>query len=175
MLAAPPARRSAWSLREKIVRFVWSLAAPPLWALLPPARGALLRAFGGRVGNGCRFGRGVAIAVPWNLDFGAGVQIEDGVILYALGPISIGAGCVIDYGAHLCAGTHDMRDTRFPLLRPPIAIGPGTFIGIGAFIGPGVTLGRDCRVWPRACVYRSFGDGAVLRGNPAAETSEGGP
>jgi len=165
--APPPARRSVWTPKQKLVRAVWGTVARVLWELLPPARAALIRLFGGRVGRGCSFGSGVDIAIPWNIRCGDRVQVADRVILYCLGPITIGDDTVIDYRAHLCAGTHDMTDSRFPLLKPPITIGRGCFIGLDAYIGPGVELGDRCRVAPRASVYKSAPPDTRLRGNPA--------
>jgi putative colanic acid biosynthesis acetyltransferase WcaF len=163
----PPARRSVWTFRQKVIRLIWSTFGRALWISFPRLRPWLIRRFGGGVGPGCRFARSVDIAIPWNLRVGSNVEVGRDVILYALGVITLGDGVVIDDLAHLCAGTHDHTDSRFPLLRPPITIGPGTFIGIDAYIAPDVTLGAGCRVWPRASVYRSFGDGVELRGNPA--------
>jgi putative colanic acid biosynthesis acetyltransferase WcaF len=167
MLAGPSARRSVWTVRQKSARLLWSTFGHLLWLLIPGARSSLIRLFGGRVGTGCRFARSVDIAIPWNLRVGRNVEVGRNVILYALGVITLGDGVVIDDLAHLCAGTHDHTDSRFPLLKPPITVGPGTFIGIDAYIAPDVTLGAGCRVWPRASVYRSFGDGVELCGNPA--------
>ncbi len=167
MLAAPSARRSVWTARQKMARLLWSTAGRALWACAAGLRPWLIRRFGGRVGPGCRFARTVDITVPWNLRVGSNVEVGRDVILYTLGVITLGDGVVIDDLAHLCAGTHDHTDIRFPLLRPPITIGPGSFIGIDAYIAPDVTLGAGCRVWPRASVHRSFGDGVELRGNPA--------
>ncbi len=167
----PPARRSVWTTREKAVRVLWGTIGRLCWAIAPGARPALLRLFGGRVGANCRLARSVQIAIPWNVRLGSGVRVGERVILYGLGPITIGDGSVLDYRAHICAGTHDMTDSRFPLIKPPITIGARCFIGIDAYIGPDVVLGDDSRVWPRASVYRSFPAGSSLRGNPAKAES----
>lgn len=162
----PPTRRSIWTPREKLVRLLWGLARP-LWLALPAARPALIRRFGGRCGPGCAFAGSVEITIPWHIRCGARVRVGERAILYALGPITLGDDTVIDYRAHLCAGTHDMTDSRFPLLKPPITIGPRCLIGADAYIGPSVELGADCRVWPRASVFKSAAAGTMLRGNPA--------
>jgi hypothetical protein len=112
----PPARRSVWTFRQKVIRLIWSTFGRALWISFPRLRPWLIRRFGGGVGPGCRFARSVDIAIPWNLRVGSNVEVGRDVILYALGVITLGAGC---------------------------------------------------RVWPRASVYRSFGDGVELRGNPA--------
>ncbi|USN99865.1 MAG: putative colanic acid biosynthesis acetyltransferase [Phycisphaeraceae bacterium] len=162
-----------WTPRQKLVRLVWDTAGRLLWVLLPAGRPGLLRLFGGACGPGCVFARRVAIMIPWNLRCGARVRVSDGAILYALGPVTIGDDTVIDRDAHLCGGTHDMTDSRFPLAKTPITIGARCVIGADAYIGPDVVLGDDCRVWPRASVYRSFPDGSRLRGNPAKPVEPG--
>lgn len=144
-----------------------------MWLLVPASRPGLIRAFGGRAGPGCRLARSVDILIPWHIRLGSNVQIGERVILYGLGPIEIGDNTVIDYRAHLCAGTHDMTDSRFPLIKPPIAVGAGCFIGLDAYIGPDVVLGDGCRVWPRAAVFKSQAPGVELKGNPARPVQAG--
>jgi putative colanic acid biosynthesis acetyltransferase WcaF len=171
----PPARRSVWTPKEKLIRLLWSTLARPGWLAFSGLRPALLRLFGGTVGRNCAFAASVEITIPWHVRCGDGVRIGERVILYGLGPIAIGSGTVIDYKAHLCAGTHDMTDSRFPLLKTPITIGERCFIGIDAYIAPGVTLGDGCRVWPRASVYKSFPADTHLQGNPAQPIEPSAP
>lgn len=170
----PPARRSVWTTREKLIRVAWATLGRVVWVLLPGARPALIRAFGGKAGPGCRIARSVDILIPWHIHLGSNVRIAERVILYGLGPIRIGDNTVIDYRAHLCAGTHDMTDSRFPLIKPPITVGAGCFIGLDAYIGPDVVLGDGCRVWPRAAVFKSQAPGTELKGNPARPVGASG-
>jgi putative colanic acid biosynthesis acetyltransferase WcaF len=167
MAAAPPARRSVWTPKQKLVRLAWGTLGRWLWVLVPGARSRVLRAFGAKVGRDCRFHRRVEITIPWHLDLGDGVIVGEGAILYGLGMITIGSNTVLDYGAHLCAGSHDMRDPRFPLTRPPITIGANCTVGIDAYVSPGVTIGDDVVVWARASVYKDVPGGVTVRGNPA--------
>lgn len=167
----PPARRSVWTTREKVIRIVWATLGRVVWVVCGGARPWLIRRFGGRAGRGCVIARSVDILIPWNVHLGDNVRVGERVILYGLGPIEIGSGTVIDFRAHLCAGTHDMTDSRFPLIKPPITVGAGCFIGLDAYIGPEVVLGDGCVVWPRASVYRSFPAGSELKGNPAKDVS----
>ena len=167
MEAAPPTRRTVWTPIELFIRIIWGTFARILWVLFPPLRSVLLRLFGAKIGRNCKFAKSVDIIIPWNLDIGDGCRFSDDVILYSLGPIIIGDNVRIDTRAHLCAGTHDMKDTTFPLLRPPIVIGSGTFIGIDAYIGPDVRVGTNCTIWPRASVFKNAEDNTELSGNPA--------
>jgi putative colanic acid biosynthesis acetyltransferase WcaF len=135
----------------------------PFWGL----RSALLRAFGARVGRDVRLHPTVRIAIPWTLTLHDGVGIGDRAILYALGPIEVGAAATVSQGAHLCAGSHDHRDPGMPLLRPPIRIGAGAWICADAFIGPGVKVGPGAVVGARAVVTRDVAPDCVVAGNPA--------
>lgn len=170
MVAQPPEppRQTTWTLRQNISRVLWGSLGRLIWVFLPGLRSSLIRAFGGTVGPGCRFARTTLVYIPWHVHIGRDVRVGEKANIYSLGQITLGDGVVLDEKAHLCAGTHDMNDTEFPLLRSPITIGAGSFIGYDAFIAPGVTVGANCRVLPRASVYRDCPDDSVLRGNPAA-------
>lgn len=162
-----PTRRSSWSLKAKVARSFWGL----IWNVLGVCSGiriALVRMFGGTIGRRCRIGRGVEIAVPWNLRLGDDVDVGDEAILYSLGRIEVEDGVRIDARAHLCAGTHDHRQAGFPLIRSPIFIGRGARIGAGSFIGPGVRIGAEAGVAPQAAVFRDVAKGSMVRGNPAS-------
>ncbi|MBC8309363.1 MAG: putative colanic acid biosynthesis acetyltransferase [Planctomycetes bacterium] len=167
MEQAPPQRRTVWTRKQKVVRLLWGTFGRILWVFLPHARSSVLRLFGAKIGRGCTFARSVEIIIPWNLKMGNNCHFSEHVILYTLGTISLGDDVRIDTKAHLCAGSHDMRDTTFPLTRPPISIGSDSFIGIDAYVAPNVSLGENTIVHPRASVYRSFDGGCELQGNPA--------
>lgn len=166
---AAPKRRSIWTKKERLIRLLWGTIGKALWILLPPFRATTLRLFGATVGNRCSLPRYLDIAIPWNIHLGDGVSVADHAILYSLGPIIIGNNTVIDSKAHLCAGTHDMTDPLFPLLRPPITVGDHCFIGFDAYIGPDTTLGDHTIVHPRSSVYRSTEPSTTWKGNPAKQ------
>lgn len=159
-----------WSRREQAGRVLWALAWPlfrlsprPLWGW----RRWLLRLFGARVGQQAHIYPTARIVIPWHLDLGAACAVGDRAILYALGPITIGKRATISQGAHLCAGTHDLRDPARPLLKPPIRIGDDAWICADAFIGPGVTIGRGAVAGARAVVVKDVGEDCIVAGNPA--------
>jgi len=167
MEEAPPLRRTAWPIVQLFLRVLWGTFGWLLWMVFPFCRPFLLRVFGAKVGKGCTFARTVQITIPWNLVIGNDCHFADHCILYALGTITLGNQVRVDTRAHLCAGSHDMKDTTFPLVRPPITVGDNSFIGVDAYIAPSVVLGSNVIVYPRASVYRSFGDSSELLGNPA--------
>lgn len=171
MEQAPPKRKTVWTLKQRIIRLLWGTVGRVAWCLIPCQRSSLIRLFGGKVGKDCSFAKSVEITIPWNLIAGNGCKVASHVILYSLGPITLGNNVRIDTRAHLCAGSHDMRDTTFPLTRPPISIGDHCYIGVDAFIAPNVSLGEHTVVHPRASVYKNFDGNIELAGNPAKESS----
>jgi len=167
MVETPPTRRTAWPILQLFLRVVWGTFGWFLWTIFPFCRSFLLRVFGAKVGKGCTFARTVQITIPWNLVIGNDCHFAERSILYSLGTITLGDNVRVDTRAHLCAGSHDMKDTTFPLTRPPISIGDGTYIGVDAYIAPTVTLAPNTIVQPRASVYRSYDKSVELLGNPA--------
>lgn len=159
-----------WTRREQVGRVLWALAAPlfrlsprPLWGW----RRALLRAFGARVGQGVHVYPTARIAIPWNLVLGDGCAVGDHAILYALGPITLGARATVSQYAHLCAGSHDLTRPDRPLTKTPITVGADVWIAADAFVGPGVTVGAGAVVGARAVTMKDIHPGHVVAGNPA--------
>lgn len=158
-----------WTRREQLRRVLWVLALPlfrlsprPFWAW----RRVLLRAYGASVGTDVHIFPTVRITIPWNLEIGEAAAVGDHVILYALGPISIGPRATVSQYAHLCAGTHDIsRDDR-PLLKLPISIGEDAWVAAGAFVGPGVNIGPRAIVGACSVVMKDVASDHVVAGNP---------
>lgn len=159
-----------WSRKELLGRVLWDLVHPffilsprPLWAW----RRGLLRLFGAQIGREVNVFPTARITIPWHLTIGDQSAIGDRAILYALGPITIGARSVISQGAHLCAGTHDYRDPEMPLMKVPITIGDEVWICADSFVGPGVIVGDRAVVGARAVVVKKVEAGRIVVGNPA--------
>ncbi|RMD63039.1 MAG: hypothetical protein D6824_05930, partial [Planctomycetota bacterium] len=96
-----------------------------------------------------------------------GVTIGDYAILYSLGRIRIGDRAILSQYSHLCAGTHDHTNRRFPLIRDPITIGADVWIAADAFVGPNVTVGRLAVLGARSSAYSDLEPEMVYVGNPA--------
>lgn len=169
-------RARKWSGAELAGRALWEVLCGPMFAWTPRPMWAwrcmVLRLFGARIGANVHIHPTVRIAIPWNLTIEADVGVGDNVILYALGPISIGRAATISQNAHLCAGTHDFRRRDLPLVKAPVAIGAGAWVCADAFVGPGVVVGEGAVVGARAVVMRSTPAWAVMAGNPARQVSE---
>lgn len=168
-------RASKWSARAQAGRILWALAHP-LFALSPRPlwgwRRLLLRLFGARIGSDVHVYPSVRITIPWNLAIGDETAIGEGVILYALGPITIGRQVTVSQHAHLCAGSHDYRDPAMPLLKPPVTIGDGAWICADAFVGPGVTIGAGAIAGARAVLVADVPAHAIVGGNPARQIGQ---
>lgn len=164
-------RARKWSSAELLGRALWEMIGQRLFASSPRAawawRRMVLRLFGARIGAQVRLHPTVIIAVPWNIEIGDEVGVGDGVLLYSLGLIRIGARATISQRAHICAGSHAFREADMPLLKQPIAIGEGAWICADAFIGPNIAVGPYAVIGARAVVVRHVESGAVMAGNPA--------
>lgn len=162
---------SAWTFREKAARAVWMVVGRPLFRLSfhnwYGLRAWILRLFGAKVGKRVHVRPTVRIEVPWMVRLDDDATVGDFAILYSLGQIHIGKRSIISQYAHLCAGTHDYTDHRFPLLRTPITIGDDAWIGADAYVGPGVTVGRLSVLGARSSAYKDLPAGQVCVGNPA--------
>ena len=166
-----PRHVSAWTTRQKVARLAWGATQLTLFRLSFHDwyrwRAWLLRRFGATVGNNVRVRRTVRVEIPWHLSLGDDVIVGDGVILYALGPITVGPRTMLSQHAHLCAGSHDYRYPEFPLLRPPITVGTDCWVAADAFVGPGVTIGDRAIVGARSAVFKDVPAGVIVGGNPA--------
>ena len=160
-----------WTRKQNITRAVWMLLGRLVFRCTfrgwYGVRRAILRAFGAKVGAGVKLSRSVDIEIPWTLDLGEGCEVGDHAILYALGPITIGARTVVGRYAHVCAGTHDYTSRVFQLLKPPIVIGKDCWIATDAYVAPGITIGDGAVIGARASAYKSAEAGMVYSGNPA--------
>ncbi|MCC6680123.1 MAG: colanic acid biosynthesis acetyltransferase WcaF [Phycisphaeraceae bacterium] len=168
--------RSPWSFRQKVARAIWMLMGRPLFRISfhnwYGYRAAVLRLFGARIGKRVCIRPTVRIEIPWNLQIEEEAVVGDFAILYSLGTIHIGKRTIVSQYAHLCAGTHDYTDRRFPLLRTPIHIGHDVWIGADTWVGPGVTIGDRAVLGARASAYKNLPAGKVYVGNPARPIKE---
>lgn len=158
-----------WSQKEIAGRVLWSCVSPlfrwsprPFWGW----RCSLLRCFGARLGRGVNIYPSCRITIPWHLEIDDWSTIGDGVILYALGTINIGASVTVSQGAHICAGSHDYENPKFSLLKLPITIQDSAWVCADAFVGPNVTIGEGAVVAARAVVVKDIASWEVVGGNP---------
>jgi len=157
--------------REYAKRIFWNIVQATLFRCSPSRaygwRRSLLRMFGARIGTHSGIRAGVKIFHPWLFEMGDWSMLANGVVIYNLGTVKIGAHTVLSQELYVCAGTHDYTQPTLPLERPPIHIGSGVWVAAGAFIGPGVTIGDNSVVGARAVVMKDVAENLVVAGNPA--------
>src|SRR6266702_8418367 len=130
----------------------------------------LVRCFGAKMVRNVHVYPSATIYFPWHLEAGAESAIGEHVFIYNLGRVTLGSRVTISHRAHLCAGTHDHTKPDFPLLRPPIMIGPEAWICAEAFVGPGVTIGEGAIVGAGAVAMKDVRPWRIVIGNPARES-----
>jgi len=169
--AVVAARRSPHGLGHRCARALWNIVEATLFRLSPrPCHGwrrLLLRLFGARLASTAQVYPQVRIWAPWNLRMDELSTIADGTIVYAVAPITIGAGTTVSQYGHLCAATHDHEDPTLPLIPKPITIGPRCWIAAEVFVGPGVTIGEGSVVGARSTVLHDLPAWKVCVGTPA--------
>lgn len=162
-----------YSKRVYIDRIVWGIVYRTIWKIcwkrLGSLRPGLLRLFGAHTRGPALFHGNTWVEMPWNLRLGQHTAFGPRVILYNLGPMTIGDHTIVSQDAYLCGGTHDYNDPTYPLIREEITIGAYVWIGAGAFICPGITIGEGAVVGARAVVTKDVPPWTVVGGNPARE------
>ncbi|MCC9599945.1 hypothetical protein LOC67_05180 [Stieleria sp. JC731] len=89
------------------------------------------------------------------------------VSIQLLDRVNIGNSVVVNDGANLITGSHDVHDPQWPLITQSITIDDYAWVATGATILPGVTVGRGAVVGAFAVVAKSIPPLAIAVGNPA--------
>lgn len=154
-----------------LVCTLWFCAGAPLLSIrwLPGSawRVRLLRAFGARIGGGCRLKPGLRVKFPWRLQVGNCCWLAEDAWLDNLALITLGDRVCLSQGVYLCTGNHNFRSSDFDLLLGPITIGDDAWIAARAVLAPNADIGTGAVVSLGAVVSGAVPDGAIMRGNPA--------
>lgn len=152
-------------------QILWFCLGSPLlsarWLPGSAWRVLMLRAFGARIGLGCRFKPGLRVKFPWRLQVGRACWLGEDVWLDNLAPIRIGDRVCISQGAYLCTGSHDFRSLDFDLRLSPIIIDNDAWIASHAVLAPGTYVGSGAVVALCAVVSGIVQQRSIMRGNPA--------
>lgn len=127
------------------VRAAWYLASVLMFqnalALLPsPAKAAILRLFGARVGRGVVIKPRVAIKSPWFLSVGDHVWLGEGVWIDNHTAVTIGANACLSQGVVVFTGNHNWNDPRFAFFCRPVSIGAGVWVTAFQRLAPGTVV-----------------------------------
>lgn len=157
---------------NRLARLTWNVARmllfrpTPRWAMHGWRR-AVLRAFGSRVGAGCRIDPAARIWLPANLHLGDYVAIGAGADIYCVAPITLGSKVAISQRAFLCCASHDISRLDRPLTRAPITVADHAWIAAEAMVLPGVRIGEGAVVAARAVLRHDAEPWSIHAGNPA--------
>ena len=155
-------------------RALWYIAGATLVDsyLLPfsPAKSALLRLFGARMGRGVVIKPKVNIKYPWRLEVGDHTWLGEEVWIDNLADVRLGSNVCLSQGAYLLTGNHNYKDRNFTLITAGIVIEDGAWVGARAVVCPGVSVGRGAVVAVQSVLTTSAESGTIYRGNPARAT-----
>ncbi|MDB5826000.1 MAG: putative colanic acid biosynthesis acetyltransferase [Variovorax sp.] len=161
----------SFSLANRLFRALWTLTWAVLASWTPPPFGAwrrfLLTLFGARMGVASDVRGSAKVWYPPHLEMADRSLLAERVTCYNMAPISLGERALVSQGAHLCAGSHDIRTRDFQLIAKPIRIGADVWIAAEAFVGPGIDIGEGAVLGARAVAFKSLEAWGVYAGNPA--------
>ena len=162
---------SELSLRNKLIRFFWSITYSILFKPSPIIffywRALLLRAFGAKIKGNCKIYPTVKVWLPSNLRIGEGVIIGNNVELYNVSKIFIDSDATISQYAHLCTASHNIESASRELISKPIKIKNGSWVFANAFVALGVTVNKGAIVAAGSVVVKDVKAFEVVGGNPA--------
>jgi len=168
--------RPAFSLKNRLMRLVWTLVWAVFYRLSPRPfhawRAMLLRLFGASMGPNCHFYPGSKVWAPWNLVCSDQVTAGDGAEIYNPAKIEFGSHAILSQGAYVCGATHDFEDPAFPLLAYAMQIGPYSWICARACVGPGVNVGEGAVLGLASVASRDLEAWTVYAGAPAVKVKE---
>lgn len=174
--AHDPYLAPAFSLRDRLLRFVWGIVYALLFrpSLRPMHawRSFLLRMFGAKIGSNAHIYPTARIWAPWNLRCGDVVAVADGAIIYNPGGVELGSHSTISQEAYLCGATHDHEDPGFPLIPRKISIGAYAWVCARANVQPGVSLGEGAVLGLASVATRDLEPWFVYAGVPARKVKE---
>ena len=142
------------------VFFKTSLNPLSCWRVL------LLRLFGAKIGKGCYISPKCTIFIPWNIEIGNFVSIDDYAYIKPRTKITIGDYVSISNFVHIIPGGHDIRARNLASDLKPVTIGNGAFIGADSYIGKGVTIGQMAVIGARSVVLKDVPENVIAFGSP---------
>ena len=132
----------------------------------------LLRLFGAKVGKGCYISPKCTIFIPWNIEIGNFVSIDDNAYIKPRTKIVIGDYVSIANFVHIIPGGHDVRTRNLASDLLPVHIGNGAFVGADSYIGKGVSIGQMAVIGARSLVLKDVPENSIAFGSPCVVKSE---
>ena len=178
-LKSDPTLLPAFSLRNRVIRVLWSICCALLYRLSPrplhPWRAFLLRVFGAKLGAACHFYPKGKIWAPWNLICEDRVTLADDAELYNPSPMFLGSHAIVSQGAYVCGATHLYNELSFQLVSFPMRLGAYSWICARAAVNPGVNVGDGAILALGSVATKDLEPFGIYAGIPARKVKERSP
>jgi len=162
---------SSWSLKEVLGIRLWNIVWIMLFSWTPKFmnkwRIFLLKLFNADISNKVFIYSSAKVYVPWLLVMEGKACLGPYSEIYNLGLVHLKHNVTISQYAYICNGTHDLSDTRSPLMVGDILIEEDVFIGAKALILPAIHIGTGAVIGAGAVVTKDIEPWTVVGGNPA--------
>ena len=160
------------SIKNQISRLIWNyfwfLFARPFprslgnkWKIL------LLKIFGAKVSWNSVVYSSARIYMPWRLQMGDYACLASEVDCYNVDWVKIGNNSIVSQKSYLCTASHNIYDSKMPLITFPIVINDQAWVAADTFVGLGVTIGQGAVVAARSVVIKDVEPWTIVGGNPA--------
>lgn len=174
--AGDPYLRPAFSLKQRMARFMWLICWSIFYRFSPRPfhswRAMLLRFFGAKMGPNCHFYPTSRVWAPWNLVCEDQVTAGDGAEIYNPVPIRLNSHSILSQNSYLCGATHDFDDPAFPLLAYGMEVGRYAWVCARACVHPGIKIGEGAVLGLASVATRDLEPWAVYAGVPAVKVKE---
>jgi len=155
---------------------LWGVVSSTIYRVIPgPAyrcRRAILVAFGARLDPTARIRGGVRIFQPWNLTIGRKSSIGEGAIVWAHGPITIGARSVISQYCFVSSAKIDHEHPCRPQTAGGLTIGDDVWIATESVVLGGQHVPNGALVGARSVVDGPIDEWTIATGHPARSRRE---
>lgn len=143
-------------------RTAFRLVPKPLYK----ARAALLNLFGASVHPSAKVRPDVRIDRPWNLTMGRKSSLGDGVVVWALAPVTIGARSTISQYCRVGAFRED-PGAAASFHAEAITIGDDVWIAAESFVGGGQNVPDGVLAGARSVIDGPLDPWTICSGEPA--------
>ncbi|WP_082968654.1 LbetaH domain-containing protein [Perlucidibaca aquatica] len=175
-LFSDPFRRPAHSMKNKIMRVIWSCVYfflfRPSPRLLFNYRSMLLRLFGATIGHRCAIYPKAIIWAPWNLCCEDAVAIADYAEIYNPALVTLRSHAIVSQGAYICTASHKINSSDFELFSKPVIIGRYAWVSARASVLPGVVCEDGSVLGLGAVTSKNLMAWTVYVGNPCRKVSD---
>lgn len=121
------------------------------------------------IGRNVRFHGHVILDGPEQISIGDDTSLNEGVLISARGPITLGRGVRVSARAMIISGAlnYEALEQEAPHCEEPIVVEDGVWIGAGAIVLQGVRIGRCSVVGAGAVVTSDVPANVLVAGVPA--------